>query len=411
MHQDRTFAEYFAEAINRIKRWDPAYPVRSEFDIQVIDLFCGCGGMSLGFTTVRDRDAGFEIVGGIDVDRSSLATYARNFKVPAICADVREMANSDVTYTRVLSCLPTLNRDKPLVLIGCAPCQGFTGHRKAKWDIPDERNNLIAAFAEVATKLRPEFVVVENVPELLSNRYWPYFASFKKKLESNGYRLSQTILNAAEYGVPQERFRAVAVASRTNSFCMPTALVGPRQFTTVKDAIGDLPPVRAGETLDVDPMHRSAAHRPRTIQVIRAIPKDGGSRAPGIGPKCLDKVNGYYDVYGRLHWDKPSITITHYSRNPASGRFIHPEQDRGLTKREAARLQSFPDGFMFEGTFDDVFRQIGEAVPPFMAAAIASAVMESARNESAGSVDNNLITVPVNDSYSGVIAGIKLGRL
>jgi DNA (cytosine-5)-methyltransferase 1 len=155
-------------------------------------------------------------------------------------------------------------------------------------------------------------------------------------------------------------------------------------------------------------MHKSAAHRQSTIDVIKAVPLDGGSRPHGIGPKCLQDFKGFADVYGRLSWSKPAITITHYARNPASGRFVHPEQHRGLTKRESARLQSFPDGYVFKGGFDDIFRQIGEAVPPLLSVSIAAATLANLRGEQSNA-EENLIHEPVNNSFAGVISGIKNG--
>ena len=157
-------------------------------------------------------------------------------------------------------------------------------------------------------------------------------------------------------------------------------------------------------------MHRSASHRESTLDIIRAVPRNGGSRPHGVGNARLDEFKGFYDVYGRLAWDKPSITITHYARNPASGRFVHPEQDRGLTQREAARLQGFPDGYEFAGTFDDVFRQIGEAVAPPFSVAIAASALANLRGESVASRPHALLNAPVADSFAGVIAGIKTNR-
>lgn len=145
---------------------------------------------------------------------------------------------------------------------------------------------------------------------------------------------------------------------------MPRERLQPSQFVTVRQAFAGLPAVDVGQVDPNDPMHRCANHRRETINVIKAVPIDGGSRPEGVGPKCLQGFKGFADVYGRLRWARPSITITHYARNPASGRFVHPQQNRGLTMREAARLQSFPDKYLFTGAFDDVFRQIGEAVPP-----------------------------------------------
>ena len=407
---DRPYRSYCFSAERELSVWFPRVPEVHPDEAQVIDFFCGCGGMTLGFEALGRSTGGFRIVGGVDVDKSSLSTFQRNFKVPAISADIRDVAFSDAVFRKTFCRFASYDPEKSLVLIGCAPCQGFTGHRKGKWAKPDERNDLISAFAEVAIRCMPEAVVMENVPELLSERYWSYFEAFRTKLQKNGYSVFQKILNSAEFGVPQERFRAVIVATKDKPFHMPSSIVDRKDFNTVRNAIGDLPPVNAGEFPEPDPMHRSAAHRKSTIDVIRAVPVDGGSRPRGVGPKCLDRIDGYYDVYGRLSWDRPSITITHYARNPASGRFVHPEQHRGLTKREVARLQSFPDGFQFEGSFDDVFRQVGEAVPPLVSASIAASILESLRGEASSAAVDSLVTKPVSNSFSGVIAGIKARR-
>jgi DNA (cytosine-5)-methyltransferase 1 len=191
---------------------------------------------------------------------------------------------------------------------------------------------------------------------------------------------------------------------------MPKPELQPEQYRTVRDAIGDLLPISPGQISSQDLMHRCSNHHESTLNVIRNIPRNGGNRPTGIGPICLDRVKGFSDVYGRLSWDKPAITITHYARNPASGRFVHPEQDRGLTMREVARLQGFPDRFQFAGGLDDVFRQIGEAVPPPLSVAVASVVLSALSKEVNNIEDENLIKCPVNDSFAGVIAGIKLKR-
>jgi len=254
---------------------------------------------------------------------------------------------------------------------------------------------------------------MENVPEMLSKKYWHHFEEAKITFEKAGYIVKQSIFNAANFGVPQERFRAVVIAMK-KEFLLPEGFLEPKDFLTVADAIGELPPVPPGKKHPDDPFHQSANHRESTIETIKAVPKDGGSRPKGVGPKCLDKVNGFYDVYGRLYWDKPSITITHYARNPASGRFIHPEQNRGLTKREAAILQSFPKNFEFSGSFDGIFKQIGEAVPPKLACGIAANVLIEllSREPKSDEIENSIPSIlePVSSSYSSVIAGIKNGR-
>ena len=365
-------------ALRALDDWRPGGPNALRPQAQVLDLFSGCGGMSLGFAAMGQHDGAFRMVGGIDINPVSLATYHRNFGVPALQRDVRELAFERGALRRMVRELPDFDDDQPLVLIGCAPCQGFSAHAKKRWSTgPDNRNDLVRAFAEVASALSPVCVVMENVPELVTGRYKHHFSSFREAMVSAGYRVKWEIHNAASFGVPQARMRSLVVAVRSDEFRMPEPWLEPTDYRTVRQAIGNLPPVEAGRVHSSDELHRSAGHRPSTLDVIRAVPHDGGSRPKGVGPSCLDQVKGFSDVYGRLFWDRPAITLTHYARNPASGRYTHPEQDRGLTMREAARLQSFPDAFQFEGKFDDVFRQIGEAVPPLLSIAVAQAVADN----------------------------------
>lgn len=399
----------FSSAKDELMKWTPGKLANEDSTIQVIDLFSGCGGMSLGFAALSRAMGDIQIIGAVDLNDKSLATYNHNFDVPAISCDIRELAASNEKLNNFLDNLDGYNPDKTQILIGCAPCQGFTAHRKKNWDKPDVRNGLIESFTDIAVKLSPDCIVMENVPELLSKKYWHHFKYFQEKMSESGYVVKQTIHNAATQGVPQERFRAIIIAMKQD-FYLPSERYHYSEFKTVRDAIGNLEPVKAGQSCVKDKLHKSANHKASTIDVIKAIPINGGSRPPGVGPKCLQNFKGYADVYGRLSWDKPSITITHYARNPASGRFVHPEQHRGLSMREAARLQSFPDGFEFVGNSDDVYRQIGEAVPPLMAAAIASNIFANLKKQSQPTIEN-IITEPVNNSYAGVIAGMKVARV
>jgi len=400
--------KYLMEGLAALNSWKPTTILSKNPEAQVIDMFCGCGGMSLGFAAMAKANGAFRLIGGVDVNEASLRTYTHNFGVPACRIDVRTLANSKDALKCFLESLPQFNAELPTVLVGCAPCQGFTAHRKKNWDQPDIRNGLVEAFTDVAVSMQPNSVVMENVPELLSGRYWKHFEYFRDRLVNSGYIVKQAIHSAAEHGAPQERFRALVIAMKSD-FSMPKARLKPKDFRTVRDAISDLPRVSAGKQSPADDMHRSASHRASTIEVIKAIPKNGGNRPKGVGPKCLQDFKGFADVYGRLAWDKPAITITHYARNPASGRFVHPEQNRGLTMREAARLQSFPDGFEFLGGFDDIFRQIGEAVPPTLSLSVAVAILTALKGE-VQSGDEDLVLSPVNDSFAGVIAGIKGAR-
>ena len=382
----------------------------SENPIQLIDFFSGAGGTSLGFAALNRVLPVFEMLGGCDINKVSAETYSHNYGTPLFNEDITALAYEEGRLEKALSSIG-YDKDKPTVLIGCAPCQGFSSHRKKHWNEEDDvRNSLIMAFATIVERIDPEVIIMENVPEFLSKRYWRYFSAAKKQYEEQGYIVKEAIYNAASFGVPQDRFRSIIIGMK-KEFVLPTGYLQPAEYRTVRDAISHLPAVAAGVADPTDPMHKSASHKQSTIDVIKQVPHDGGNRPAGVGPECLDKTKGFSDVYGRLSWDKPSITITHYARNPASGRYTHPEQDRGLTAREAALLQSFPVGFEFTGKSDDIYRQIGEAVPPMLASAVAANVLiellSSVPTEEELAEGPESITEPVSSSYSSVIAGIK----
>ncbi len=378
--------------------------------IQLIDFFSGAGGTSLGFAALNSVIPAFKMLGGCDINEISASTYSHNFGTITAHRDITDLAFNEGQLEEWLKNIG-YDEKKATVMIGCTPCQGFSSHRKKHWNEEDDvRNSLIMAFAEIVKKVQPDVIIMENVPEFLSKRYWRYFSAAKKCYEDNGYIVKGTIYNAAAFGVPQERFRSIIIGMKKD-FVLPVGYLQPAEYRTVRDAISHLPAVPAGIAAPNDPMHKSASHKQSTIDVIKQVPHDGGNRPAGVGPACLDKTKGFSDVYGRLYWDKPSITITHYARNPASGRYTHPEQDRGLTARETAILQSFPNGFEFKGKSDDIYRQIGEAVPPMLSSAIAASVLiemlSVCPNSEEVSVSPNSIDSPVSSSYSSVIAGIK----
>ena len=378
--------------------------------IQVIDFFCGAGGTSLGFAALNSVIPAFKMLGGCDINKVSATTYSHNYGTPIVNEDITRLAYEEGALESFLEYIG-YDKTKPTILIGCAPCQGFSSHRKKHWNEEDDiRNSLIMAFAEIVKRMRPDVIIMENVPEFLSKKYWKYFSAAKACYEQCDYIIKNNIYNAASFGVAQERFRSIIIGMK-KEFLLPEGYLKPFEYRTVRDAISYLPPVLAGAACPNDPMHRSASHKESTLEVIRQVPHNGGNRPIGVGPACLDKTKGFSDVYGRLFWDKPSITITHYARNPASGRYTHPEQDRGLTAREAAILQSFPNGFEFTGKSDDIYRQIGEAVPPMLSSAIAVKILiEFLSKEPTKEQLNNSpksINEPVSSSYSSVIAGIK----
>jgi DNA (cytosine-5)-methyltransferase 1 len=400
-----------AAALNLDRFWNAAKSAPSG-PVDVIDMFCGCGGMSAGFRAVNGAVPAYRLAAAVDVEPVANRTYEANLGLAPAQVDVAALARRPKMLEAVLA---SRRPGAPLVLIGCAPCQGFSSHRNKAGD-KDPRNSLFVDFARIASSLRPDAVVMENVPELLTEQYWPLVAAAREVLESSGYYVHLMVHNVAEFGVPQERFRALMLAMR-KPFAVPRGFLERGNFRTVREAIRALPPVSAGERDPSDEQHFSAGHKASTLATIRAVPKDGGSRPENVGPECLRRAAektgraAYEDVYGRLFWDRPAITITAYARNPASGRFVHPAQDRGLTIREAALLQAFPSTYSFEGSLDDRFRQIGNAVPAGFASYLAAHVLGELLAPSVAEADfDRGITQAVGPSFSRLIPALKAGH-
>lgn len=354
----------------------------SPTSVYVIDFFCGCGGMSAGFLTTRQSHVSFEIVAGIDINRDALETFNRNIGAAAIYADIRELAERP---DRLFELVPGFDPEamRPLVFVGCPPCQGFSALRKGD-DRDDPRNDLSHAFARLVEHFRPDLVVMENVPEVLKGRFSHHFAAAVGLMENAGYLFASKILDLSLYGVPQRRRRALILGAVDRAPSLPEPIFTQQNARTVRDAIGHLRPIAAGETDPEDPFHRAPAHTERLVDIFKKIPPDGGDRRALADNDKLDAhrrldagdTPGFTDVYGRLRWDAPSVTITAKSRSPSSGRFLHPEQHRNITVREAALLQGFPHGFSFSGPPTQQYRQIGEAVPPMFARCVAWATLD-----------------------------------
>lgn len=370
---------------------------------QVLDLFSGCGGLSWGF---HEHPEYFEIKGAIDFDIHANKTYKHNYGIEAKAMDIESLCADDLKIEF------SINDKQPLIIIGGPPCQGFSSHKKKDKRI-DGRNSLVAKYAELCCNLNAEIIIIENVPDLFTEKHWHHYESAKNILLSNGYNINASIVNMAEFGVPQERFRAVVIASKSIGISVPKGFLKRGEFVTVREAIGNLMPLKAGESSIKDPMHITSKHKESTIKTFEMIPKDGGSRPLGVGPKCLDKVKGFSDVYGRLYWDQPSVTITARCRTPSCGRFLHPEQNRGLSVREAALLQGFPVSFYFEGPFDDKYKQIGNAVPPLFSKALSEHIISIISKEKSlikDSIKFTNIEKPIGKSFSTFISFIKQGR-
>lgn len=390
--------------------------VERQKKIAVVDFFCGCGGASKGFQLAETPYAKFEIVAGVDFDEACCKTFDSSIGAKAAKLDIRQLYENPAALEEFKKTLSLQQYDK-LVLIGCAPCQGFSAHRRNVLE-EDLRKDLFIMFCRIAPKFNPDAIFMENVPDLFSTRNWPFFQAGAAALRQAGYKVQGRPYNFAGFGLPQERFRGVMIASKTNA-CLPKPPLVPTQYRTVRQAIGSLPPLQAGEQSAEDPMHWVSDHRESTLEILRQVPKDGGNRPRGVGPKCLDRARdthgGYTDVYGRLAWDRPAVTLTGKCRTPSAGRYGHPEQDRGLSIREAALLQGFPGDFWFEGNFDARYQQIGNAVPPIVAKYFAEHIAKYCLSASDALIKPNKafldgLSAPIGSGFAVQINGFKRQR-
>ena len=340
-----------------------------------VDFFSGMGMMTYGHLM-----EGINVVAGLEIDGRRCGVYEDNLKVRAFRADLSSLTAAELRGM-------TEGAKRPLVAVGCPPCQSFSSLHRTRGAAAafDPRTELVSRFGTLAVSLKPEAIVFENVGGILNRQNLPYFGRYLKALEASGYLTASGVLDAADFGVPQHRRRVIAVSVRRGLGAEPSLPepthsrdggAGRRKWVTVRDAIGDLKPLNSGERDPGDPLHYARLHTENTLKIIRAIPKDGGSRRDlpdELVLPCHRRLGrrGAESVYGRMKWDEPSPTITSRAISPSSGRFIHPEQDRGITLREMARLQTIPDDFKTAGPTEAVAGMIGDAVPPELARAIA----------------------------------------
>ncbi len=358
---------------------------------RLIDLFAGAGGMTLGFSGSFGQP--FEPIWANDFNQYCVETYNANFGNHCIDGDIVDILSD-----------PKTEIPKAEVVIGGPPCQGFSLLNKQREN--DPRNQLWRPFMEIVKRSDADVFIMENVPQLLGTYEHGEIVGFA---ESMGFNVWQDKLMAAEYGVPQKRIRAFIIGCR---FYNPAFLFPPRKthynsnsgnvqiglpgmtnegylpdckkWKTVRDAIGDLPPPEGTQIRNVPPpldIHFGRSPTQLSKERYRAIPKEGMNRfdlqrvAPEITPECwIRKKTGSTDLFGRLWWDRPSLTIRTEFFKPEKGRYLHPEQHRPITHREAARFQSFPDDFIFKGSKIEIAKQIGNAVPPLLAARVADVV-------------------------------------
>lgn len=353
---------------------------------KLIDLFGGAGGLTLGFTNKLGHT--FQPVWANDFNEESVETYVKNFDGHIVLGDINEVLAD-----------PTVRLPEADVVIGGPPCQGFSLLNKKRKD--DPRKQLWRPFLEVVERSKAQVFVMENVAQLLGSEEHKEILVTARRM---GFHVRSTKLCAADFGVPQTRWRAFIIGCRYSDPAVvfppkkthrsPNAdlsngnpnlyVPNPKPWRTVRDAIRDLPPPTGVEIRAVEPplnLHFGRTPTAKSLKRYKAIPREGMNRfdlqrnALHLTPKCwIRKKSGGTDLFGRLWWDKPAFTIRTEFFKPEKGRYLHPDQHRPITLREAARLQSFPDDFKFAGSKIEIAKQIGNAVPPMLAARIADCV-------------------------------------
>ncbi len=337
---------------------------------KVVDLFCGIGGLTHGLQL-----EGFNVVAGIDNDPTCRYGYETNNNARFIDNDIANISSEEVAEL--------FKGANIRILVGCAPCQPYSGlNRKG----PSEAKMApLKKFGEYVAHLKPEIVSMENVRGLAKADKYPVFQEFLTVLKENGYEYKYTVVDTSDYGVPQKRHRLVLLASRMG----PISLISPthsNKKVTVRDVIGDFPPIEDGEIHTDDTLHRAVKMNDLNKRRIMATPADGGDAEawdPSLLPECYKRDSGrsyMHTVYGRMRWDEPAPTMTTNCVGFGNGRFGHPVQHRAISLREAAAFQTFPPYYQFTpgniASMTHVAKFIGNAVPVQLGRVIAQSIRQ-----------------------------------
>jgi len=339
--------------------------------IAVVDLFCGIGGLSQGFV-----NEGFNVVGGYDNDPKCKYAFEKNNNSIFFLQDISLLKGKEVNR---------LFGKKIKVLVGCAPCQTFSSYSFKIKTKDETKANMLFSFARLIEETKPTIVSMENVSQLANTEKNPIFKYFCERLNELGYNYNFEVVYCPDYGIPQTRKRLVLLASKLGDIKLIEKTHTPNNYVTVRDAIYNLPAVKAGEYDINDPLHRARALSSINLRRIQHTTEGGSWKnwPDELLLACYKKKSGntYGSVYGRMKWDAPSPTMTTHCTGIGNGRFGHPEQDRAITLREAARLQSFPENFEFFESHENynssiICKQIGNAVPPKLGQVIAQSIKE-----------------------------------
>jgi len=339
--------------------------------LKAVDFFCSAGGVTCGF-----KEAGVNVLGGIDIDAACKETYEKNNKTKFLEADVSNLSKE------VLADFFGIKRNQDdLIFVGCSPCQYYSNIKTIKTKSKETRL-LLEDFQDFVAYYKPGYIFIENVPGLDRKKDSP-LGRFKTFLANEGYKFDEGVLNSKHFGVPQNRRRYVLLANRLDKE-LKLPLGDIENVKTVRDAIGNytlFKPIKSGIADDTHFKHSTARLTEINLRRISKTEKDGGDRRnwpEELELECYKNHNGHYDVYGRMFWDKPAPTITTKFVSYSNGRYGHPEQDRAISIREGAVLQSFPIKYKFysnsQGT---TAKMIGNAVPPRLAKSLALSIINS----------------------------------
>jgi len=340
-------------------------------NIGVVDLFCGVGGLSHGL-----KQGGLNIIAGFDIDKTCEYAYTHNNGAQFFDTDI-----SKVTKEQVLS---LFGDSKIKVLAGCAPCQPFSSYAFKNKKKDPNKYDLLYQFGRLVEEVQPDIVTMENVPQIASFSLKNVLQDFVDLLENHHYHCCVKVVYCPDYGIPQTRKRLVLLASKFGDIKLISPTHSKDNYVTVKDVIGDLPPLEAGETSDTDPLHRAKSLSPLNMQRIMHTPYGGSWKdwPKELMLECHKSENGssFGSVYGRMRWEKPAPTMTTQCTGLGNGRFGHPEQNRAITAREAALIQTFPQEYKFFADEEHVSivkasRYIGNAVPPQLGFVIAQSII------------------------------------
>lgn len=340
---------------------------------EVVDLFCGIGGLSYGMKSI-----GFKILAGYDLDKTCQYAYETNTEGKFFYRDIRTVKGSEIKrlYSRKKNVIK--------ILAGCAPCQPFSSYAYKNKQKDPNKYDLLYEFGRLVKEVHPDIVTMENVPSIAKFKLKSVLADFVDLLKSEHYNVSYSVVYCPNYGVPQTRKRLVLLASRLGEIELIPPTHKKEDYVTVRDTIGHLPKLNAGEINAEDPLHRSTALTAINLKRIKSTPEGGGWHdwPEELVLDCHKKKAGktYGSVYGRMNWDKPSPTMTTQCTGLGNGRFGHPDQDRAISIREAAMLQTFPETYRFFDNEENISitlasRYIGNAVPPRLGEVIGESIM------------------------------------